>query len=525
MFKEITIIIIGVFFLTENTENKAVSNACIKAFRAAILSAQNTYRSQHQVGSLNQSETIGATAQAYASYLAADKLFEHSGANLGENIGTIAATSAPTLADCSGYGTGFAKMWYDAVRNYDYKNPGFNTNSGSFSQIVWKASNQLGCGIDIDSVQTVYAVCNYFPAGNSEAWFAMNVFPAANKSTNLTTTKPDLATIKPTDPPNDCLSTFRAAMLNAHNTYRSRHQVGPLQQNTSVGVIAQKYASYLAANKVFEHSGSNGLGENLGKGGASSAPTAAQCANYAQQFAKLWYDEVAMYSFKNPESTYEAGHFTQVVWKGSNQLGCGIDIDSDYEVYIVCNYYPQGNYMGSFAKNVFPVQAKPTDAAKPTDSAMDCLSAYRAAILNIHNTYRSRHQVGPLQQNASIGAIAQRYASYLARNKIFMHSDDNNGLGENLGKGGPYRSPSVADCASYGQQYAKAWYDEVSDYNFRYPESNSGSGHFTQMVWKNTNQLGCGIDFDSDIQVYIVCNYYPSGNWGGENSRNVFPKS
>ena len=87
----------------ENTENKAVSNACIKAFRAAILSAQNTYRSQHQVGSLNQSETIGATAQAYASYLAADKLFEHSGANLGENIGTIAATSAPTLADCSGY--------------------------------------------------------------------------------------------------------------------------------------------------------------------------------------------------------------------------------------------------------------------------------------------------------------------------------------------------------------------------------------------------------------------------------------
>jgi hypothetical protein len=35
----------------------------------------------------------------------------------------------------------------------------------------------------------------------------------------------------------------------------------------------------------------------------------------------------------------------------------------------------------------------------------------------------------------------------MARNKIFMHSDDNNGLGENLGKGGPYRSPSVADCA------------------------------------------------------------------------------
>ena len=49
-------------------------------------------------------------------------------------------------------------------------------------------------------------------------------------------------------------------------------------------------------------------------------------------------------------------------------------------------------------------QTKPNDAAKPTDSALDCLSAYRTAILNIHNMYRSRHQVGSLQQNASIGA-------------------------------------------------------------------------------------------------------------------------
>ncbi len=49
--------------------------------------------------------------------------------------------------------------------------------------------------------------------------------------------------------------------------------------------------------------------------------------------------------------------------------------------------------------------AKPTDAAKPTDSALGCLSAYRAAILNIHNMYRSRHQVGPLQQNATITSI------------------------------------------------------------------------------------------------------------------------
>jgi len=50
-------------------------------------------------------------------------------------------------------------------------------------------------------------------------------------------------------------------------------------------------------------------------------------------------------------------------------------------------------------------QAKQTDAPKPTDSALDCLSAYRTAILSIYNMYRSRHQVGPLQQNATITSI------------------------------------------------------------------------------------------------------------------------
>ena len=50
-----------------------------------------------------------------------------------------------------------------------------------------------------------------------------------------------------------------------------------------------------------------------------------------------------------------AGHFTQVVWKGSEELGVGRATYNDgkfnYEI-VVANYYPAGNMMGAFPDNV-----------------------------------------------------------------------------------------------------------------------------------------------------------------------------
>jgi hypothetical protein len=37
----------------------------------------------------------------------------------------------------------------------------------------------------------------------------------------------------------------------------------------------------------------------------------------------------------------------------------------------------------------------------------------------------------------------------------------------------------------------KAWYDEISLYNYNNPVFSSGTGHFTQMVWKSSTALGC----------------------------------
>lgn len=47
------------------------------------------------------------------------------------------------------------------------------------------------------------------------------------------------------------------------------------------------------------------------------------------------------------------GHFTQVVWKGSKEVGFGKAHGKDGRVVVVGNYHPPGNVMGHFEENVF----------------------------------------------------------------------------------------------------------------------------------------------------------------------------
>lgn len=69
----------------------------------------------------------------------------------------------------------------------------------------------------------------------------------------------------------------------------------------------------------------------------------------------MWYDEVQYYDFSKQGFTSKTGHFTQLVWKNSKQVGFGIT-EKNGIVYVVCRYSPPGNYLGQFEKNVFPAK-------------------------------------------------------------------------------------------------------------------------------------------------------------------------
>lgn len=72
-----------------------------------------------------------------------------------------------------------------------------------------------------------------------------------------------------------------------------------------------------------------------------------------------------------------------------------------------------------------------------------------------------------------------------------------------------------------GSDPVEAWYKEIHDYNFEQAESQSKTRHFTQVIWKNSSQLGVGIAKCKNGSTIVVANYDPSGNCKTQYSTNV----
>ncbi|XP_077865903.1 Golgi-associated plant pathogenesis-related protein 1-like, partial [Saccoglossus kowalevskii] len=72
--------------------------------------------------------------------------------------------------------------------------------------------------------------------------------------------------------------------------------------------------------------------------------------------------------------------------------------------------------------------------------------------------------------------------------------------------------------------FTNAWYEEIDiyDYDFNNPNYQNGTGHFTQVVWKDTKMIGCATA-ESNGRVYLACEYYPPGNVVDYFIINVLP--
>ena len=72
-----------------------------------------------------------------------------------------------------------------------------------------------------------------------------------------------------------------------------------------------------------------------------------------------------------------------------------------------------------------------------------------------------------------------------------------------------------------------AWADEREKYDFASGEFDTATGHFTQLVWKDTKSVGCarkecnGDDENDAPGWFLVCEYFPGGNVIGQFRENV----
>lgn len=118
-----------------------------------------------------------------------------------------------------------------------------------------------------------------------------------------------------------------------------------LAWSATLAQTAQSYANQCQ----WRHSGAPGLGENL----YASAPWSAAQTSAANG----WASEAAYYNYaaNTCAAGQQCGHYTQMVWRNTSQLGCGITNCSSGSpfgasnpnwTFVVCNYSPPGNYVG-----------------------------------------------------------------------------------------------------------------------------------------------------------------------------------
>jgi uncharacterized protein YkwD len=137
----------------------------------------------------------------------------------------------------------------------------------------------------------------------------------------------------------------RDGLLAAHNELRARHGVPPLTWSAELAAGAQDWA----ARCVFEHS-SGQYGENLSWWRGGNATPADRVRD--------WYSEIKDFNFAAPDRNdfTVTGHFTQIVWRTSREVGCGVAVCKDGAQILVCRYSPAGNVQGRYRENVPPVK-------------------------------------------------------------------------------------------------------------------------------------------------------------------------
>lgn len=141
-------------------------------------------------------------------------------------------------------------------------------------------------------------------------------------------------------------------MVAGHNQWRHEVGVPDLIWSTSLALSAQSWADYLKNNQgcTLEHSMSMDKGENLYWASAikySDGTSQAQQITPAQ-VTGAWGSEKQYYNYKtNTCATGKVcGHYTQMVWKTTAEVGCGNAECADNSQVWVCDYTPPGNIVG-----------------------------------------------------------------------------------------------------------------------------------------------------------------------------------
>ncbi|XP_038675842.1 peptidase inhibitor 16-like isoform X2 [Scyliorhinus canicula] len=153
----------------------------------------------------------------------------------------------------------------------------------------------------------------------------------------------------------------------------------------------------------------------------------------------------------------------------------------------------------------FPEPVRPLSEAEKED------------VVHAHNNYRSEvpDATSMLRMNWD-NDLAEMAAEY-AQKCVWGHNKERGPTGENL-----YVVTSPLDL----KEAVKKWYSEFTDYTYETMDCTPQKmcGHYTQVIWANSNKVGCSSHSCDEVKgleyknmSLLVCNYLPPGNVVGQH--------
>ena len=137
----------------------------------------------------------------------------------------------------------------------------------------------------------------------------------------------------------------------------------------------------------------------------------------------------------------------------------------------------------------------------------------KSTILVLHNNLRKKHNAQELIEDIELSEIADEHAKNLLvfKGKIM-----------NIYKDKIYGENVVISENKDIKEIFKKWENEGNNYDYDKSKYTKDTSHFTQIIWKETKEIGIGFSQDEKNKKYsFVFLYYPPGNTLGEFSNNV----
>ncbi|CAB3400268.1 unnamed protein product [Caenorhabditis bovis] len=280
-----------------------------------------------------------------------------------------------------------------------------------------------------------------------------------------------------------------------------------------------------------------------------------------------WWSSVRSQPLTDPENKYTGSPYTfaNMAFGKTTEFACAYSTACGSKLYIGCFYnkigymtnaviYEKGDactsnadcttYSGSTCNDGL-CYVEPTGPIVETytmcPGVTDMSDQARMAFLNTHNKLRSSLAKGLEPDGIAPGAFApqakhmpkMRYnctieanARTYALNCVFEHSkpEQRPQCGENLYYRGSTNYPKILS----GEDASNAWWSELPDIGVGSENRmtsqlfSTGVGHYTQMAWDRTTDLGCYVAHCPSM-TYSVCQYYTPGNYMNEMIYEVGP--